>query len=135
MPKPNANAKFLIGLAAKGRSFAPHTPKRYSDAVGLFWAVNREIEARCKSVGFRRYEQRIREDGRISLVTPFLGISVKRLRSPEPLAPPLAILRLYLFFLPIAHDLGVLDRWSQICVREAEFPKSLAKQTSPEMPH
>lgn len=116
MPKPKANAKFLIELAKKGRSFRPHTPKRYSDAVGLFWAVYREIiEARSHLVTFKRYEQRKREDGRISLVTPFPGVSANRLRSLEPLAPPLAMLRLYVYFLPIADDLGIIPQWSDIC--------------------
>lgn len=116
MPKPKENAKFLIGLVAKGRSLSPHTPKRYSDAVGLFWAVNREIvEARSHPMAFKRYERRTREDGQIALVTPFPGVSVKHLRSPEPLAPPLAMLRLYLYFLPIADDLGLVRQWSETC--------------------
>lgn len=39
MPNPCVNAKLFIELAEKGKSFAPHTPKRISDQIGLFRAI------------------------------------------------------------------------------------------------
>lgn len=126
MPNHRANAKFLIDLAQKGRSLAPHIPKRYSDMVGLFWAVNRELYAPGKGQGilFRRTSgPKVDPTGLLiagffpgSIFDGEKGFVLAVERPPSHPICPIARWKLYTCFLSIADDLGIVAQWGELMV-------------------
>lgn len=71
MPNPCVNAKLFIELAEKGKSFAPHTPKRMGDQIGLFRAICWHCAYSNHQHFYYEFPIRIGENGaRVLVLTP-----------------------------------------------------------------
>lgn len=95
------NADFFIYLAEKGLSFAPHTPKRHSDRIGLYRAI-------CWSIRYNKIETFPYEkipDSQLVLIKSEHDCPMFFKRNPErPFVSIVAKCRIWQYFAPILSD-------------------------------